>query len=222
MAIISRFRDVMESNINAILDKLEDPRKMIDQMLRNAMEDLADVKKDTAAVMAEEKRCKRILDDIQEDIAKYEKLAVKALQAGNEADATVFLQEKARVSTNLAGAQATFDAAYQNATKMRQMHDKLTRDINDLRSRKESIKATMSVAETQKKINAMGGANAQVNLSKFDDYAARAQQMLDQAEAEATLNAEPVCQADALAAKYSAQDDNISEELAALKEKLGL
>lgn len=222
MAIISRFKDVMESNINAFLDKLEDPRKMIDQMLRNAIDDLAEVKKDTAAVMAEEKRCKRILDDILEDVAKYEKLAMKALQAGNDADATTFLQEKARVSTNLAGAQATYDAAYQNAVKMRQMHDKLTNDINDLRSRKESIKATMSVAETQKKINAMGGKTAQDNLSKFDDYASKAQQMLDRAEAEAELNAKPVSEADALEAKYSAQNDDVSDELAAMKAKLGL
>ncbi len=222
MAILSRFKDVMSSNINALLDKMEDPRKMIDQMLRDAMEDLAEVKKDTAAVMAEEQRCKRILDGINDEIAKYEGLAMKALQAGNEADATVFLQEKSRVSANLEGAQTTYNAARQSARRMRQMHDKLTNDINELRSRKESIKATMSVAETQKKINAMGGTNAQANLSKFDDYAAKAQQMLDQAEAEATLNTEPVCEADALAAKYSAQDDNISAELAAMKAKLGL
>lgn len=222
MAILSRFKSVMESNINALLDKLEDPRKMIDQMLRDALEDLAEVKKDTAAVMAEEKRCKRLLDGILDDIAKYEKLAMKAIQSGSDADATVFLQEKTRVSANLAGAQATYDAAYQNATKMRQMHDKLTSDINDLRARKESIKATMSVAETQKKINAMGGANAQANLSKFNDYAAKAQQMLDQAEAEAALNAQPVREADALEAKYGTQDGAVADELAALKAKMGL
>ncbi len=222
MAILSRFKSVMESNINALLDKMEDPRKMIDQMLRDAMEDLAEVKKDTAAVMAEEKRCKRILDGISDEVAKYEGLAIKAIQAGNDGDATTFLQEKARVSASLAGAQSTYDAAYQNATKMRQMHDKLTNDINDLRSRKESIKATLSVAETQKKINAMGGTDAQANLTKFEDYAAKAQQMLDQAEAEASLNAQPTNEADALASKYTSDDANVSDELAALKAKLGL
>lgn len=45
MGIISRFTDIMKSNINALLDKCEDPAKMIDQTLRNLKEDLAEVKK---------------------------------------------------------------------------------------------------------------------------------------------------------------------------------
>ena len=57
MGIISRFADIMSANINALLDRAEDPAKMIDQYLRNLQEDLANVKEETATVMAEEKRC---------------------------------------------------------------------------------------------------------------------------------------------------------------------
>ena len=46
MGIISRFTDIMKSNINALLDKCEDPAKMIDQTLRDLREDLAEVKKE--------------------------------------------------------------------------------------------------------------------------------------------------------------------------------
>ena len=58
--IITRFKDIMSSNINALLDKAEDPSKMIDQYLRNLECDLGKVKSETASVMAEEKRAKRM------------------------------------------------------------------------------------------------------------------------------------------------------------------
>ena len=57
--ILNRFKDIMSSNINALLDKVEDPNKMIDQYLRNLESDLGKVKAETAAVMAEETRAKR-------------------------------------------------------------------------------------------------------------------------------------------------------------------
>ena len=50
--ILSRFKDIMSSNINALLDKVEDPMKMIDQYLRNLESDLGKVKAETAEVMA--------------------------------------------------------------------------------------------------------------------------------------------------------------------------
>lgn len=221
MGIIDRFSDIISSNINAVLDKLEDPKKMIDQMLRNAIEDLAEVKKDTASVMAEETRCKRIVDGIQANIAKYEGLAMKAIQAGNDGDATVFLQEKAKYTSDLAAAQTTLQAASANATKMRQMHDKLTADINALKARQASIKATISVAETQSRINKMGSVTADDALTKFASYEAKAQSMLDRANAEAELNAPTVSAADTLAARYNSDAADVSAELAALKEKMG-
>lgn len=45
MAILERFGDIIKANINSIIDKMEDPAKMIDQYLRDMMEDLAEVKK---------------------------------------------------------------------------------------------------------------------------------------------------------------------------------
>ena len=63
MGIIQRFADIMSANINALLDKAEDPAKMIDQYLRNLESDLGKVKAETAAVMAEEKKAKRELDE---------------------------------------------------------------------------------------------------------------------------------------------------------------
>lgn len=63
MGILSRFKTIMESNINALLDKAEDPVKMADQLARDLEKDLGEVKAETAAVMAEEKRAKRAYEE---------------------------------------------------------------------------------------------------------------------------------------------------------------
>ena len=61
MGVIQRFKDIMSANINAMLDKAENPEKMIDQYMRNLEDDLGKVKAETASVMAEEARAKRSL-----------------------------------------------------------------------------------------------------------------------------------------------------------------
>ena len=70
MGIFSRMKDIMSSNINALLDKAENPQKMIDQMLRQSREDLAEVKKETGAVMANETAARRKVEECEESIAK--------------------------------------------------------------------------------------------------------------------------------------------------------
>lgn len=94
MGILDRFTDIVKANINDLLDKTEDPAKMIDQYMRELTESLAEVKEQTASVMAEETRTKRLVDENAAEIEKYEGLARKALSAGNEGDARTFLAKK--------------------------------------------------------------------------------------------------------------------------------
>ena len=70
MGILTRFKDIMTANINALLDKAENPEKMIDQCLRDLNEDLGKVKSETAVIMAEAQRAKREVDECNEEIAK--------------------------------------------------------------------------------------------------------------------------------------------------------
>ncbi|MCF0187346.1 MAG: PspA/IM30 family protein, partial [Bacteroidaceae bacterium] len=97
--ILTRFADIMSANVNAMLDKLEDPTKMCDQYIRDMTEDLAEVKRETANVMAEEKRAKRLYEDNLAEIEKYLELAKKALTAGNDEDAKVFIAKKQELET---------------------------------------------------------------------------------------------------------------------------
>ncbi len=222
MSILTRFRDIMSSNINALLDKAEDPEKMIDQCLRNLNSDLGKVKSETAAIMAEEQRAKRVLDDCNEDITKMQTYAVKALEANNEADARKFLEQKASLSAKLSGLQEAYDLAHANATHMREMHDKLVKDIGELESRKDMIKGKLAVAKTQERINKMGSTvtganNSMASFKRFEDMADKA---LDKANAMAELNRSTEEDSiEDLTRKYST-DASVDDELAALKANL--
>ena len=226
MAILERFTDIIKANINDLLDKCEDPAKMIDQYLRDLTEDLAEVKQETAAVMAEETRAKRMLDDNADEIRRYEDLARKALTAGNEGDARVFLGKKQQLTEKAASLQATYDAAHANADKMRQMHDKLVEDMETLRGRREMVKAKVAVAKTQEKVNQMGaaGERAAGAMSAFERMERKADAMLDQANAMAELNTAPVDEAAELEKKYAsaAGDAAVDAELEKLKREMGL
>ena len=226
MAILERFTDIIKANINDLLDKCEDPAKMIDQYLRDLTEDLAEVKQETAAVMAEETRAKRMLDDNADEIRRYEDLARKALTAGKEGDARVFLGKKQQLTEKAASLQATYDAAHANADKMRQMHDKLVEDIETLRGRREMVKAKVAVAKTQEKVNQMGaaGERAAGAMSAFERMERKADAMLDQANAMAELNTAPVDEAAELEKKYAsaAGDAAVDAELEKLKREMGL
>lgn len=225
MAVLERFGDIIKANINAIIDKMEDPEKMIDQYLRDMMEDLAEVKQSTAGVMAEEKRAKRLLDENQAEVAKYAEYAKKALAAGNEGDARIFIAKKQELENLGAGLMTTYAAAHENAVKMRQMHDKLASDIETLKARRQMIKAKVAVAKTQEKLNeaAASVSNLQGAMNAFTRMENKASRMLDEANAMAELNAEPVDEAKALEEKYATKgSSSVDEELKKLKEELGL
>lgn len=226
--IIKRFKDIMSSNINALLDKAEDPSKMIDQYIRNLESDLGKVKAETASIMAEEKRAKRELDEYNEQMNKMQRYAEKALIAGNESDAKLFLEKKAQLSKNQQNLQQSYNIAADNATKMRSMHDKLVKDISELNARRDQLKAKLALAKTQERLNKIGSSvnGAKGNLSAFDKMEQKINRQLDEANAMAELNASK--EKDSIEDLMSKYDDNneanseVYDELQALKNKLGL
>ncbi len=222
--IIKRFSDIMSANLNALLDKAEDPEKMIDQYLRNLESDLGKVKAETASVMAEETKCKRELDECNSDIEKMQRYAEKAIVAGNDNDARQFLEKKQQLVSKQATLQQAYDLAHGNAVKMKEMHDKLVSDMGELQSRRDAIRAKVAVAKTQERLNKVGSSVAGVsnNLSAFDRMEEKANRMLDEANAMSELNTTKDDVAD-LAAKYDEDSSNtgVDDELAALKAKLG-
>lgn len=225
MGILTRFKDIMESNINAMLDKAEDPEKMVDQCLRNLNSDLGKVKAETATVMAEEQRAKRELDECTAEMNKYQSYAEKAVVAGNDDDARKFLEKKGQLATKQASLQQAYDMAAKNAENMRNMHDKLCKDIAELESRKDAIKGKMAVAKTQERINKMNSSVSSANnsIGAFERMEAKANAAIDKANAVAELNAGPKDELADLAAKYDTPvaGSAVEDELAALKASMG-
>lgn len=224
MAILSRFQDIISANINAVIDRMEDPEKMIDQYLRDMMEDLAEVKQNTAGVMAEETKSKRLVDENEAEVMKYTNFAKKAIEAGNDDDARVFLAKKQELEDIGTGLANSYAKAHENATKMRQMHDKLASDIEKLRGRRSMIKAQLSVADTQEKLNEVSESIGKTDgaMSAFQRMEEKATRKLDEANAMANLNAQPEDPAKSLEEKYSSQGSAaVEDELTRLKEELG-
>ncbi|MBQ8815985.1 MAG: PspA/IM30 family protein [Lachnospiraceae bacterium] len=225
MGMLERFNDIVKSNITAIMDKFEDPEKMVEQYLIDLTEDLTEVKEETAAVMAEETRCKKAVADNEKAVEKYVKLAKAALEAGNEGDARIFLAKKNELEAHGANLQAALEAAKVNAEKMRQLHDKLVSDIESLKVRKEAIKSKVSVAKTQERVNKYADAAEKYagKMGAFERMEAKADQMLNKANAMDELNKSGDKVAD-LESKYAVEerDEAVEADLAALKAELGL
>ncbi|SDN64591.1 PspA/IM30 family protein [Bacillus sp. OK048] len=132
MSILSKFTDIMERKINSLLDKAEDPEKIIKQYLKELNSDLGKIKAETAAVMAEEQRTQRALNECRDDMEKMERYRLKALETGNERDARRFLEKKASLAVELSQFEVSYQLASSKAQQMKQMHDKLTVEINQL------------------------------------------------------------------------------------------
>lgn len=222
--ILSRFKTIMEANINALLDKAEDPVKMADQLARDLEKDLGEVKAETVSVMAEEKRAKRAYDEGVAEVEKLQRYAEKAVLAGNDADAKVFLSEKATKAANLESLKGAWDLAAANAAKMREMHDKLTEQLKQVEERKAAIRAKAAMVKSQQKANEIKSDLGGSSLAAFDALEEKLNRKLDEAEAAAELNTKKDDMAD-LMAKYddaaTVQDSGVEDELAALKAKLG-
>ena len=227
MGIIDRFKEIMAANFNAMLDKAEDPEKMIDQYMRNLEEDLAKVKSETASVMADEKNAQRKVEACKADIDKMAEYARRAVTAGNDEEAKQFLKKKADLTDQLAVLEKDYQLACDCSTKMRQMHDKLESDISSLKTRRDTLKAKIKVAETQQKLNQIGSglASAGNNMAAFDRMEERVNHMLDEADAMAQLNStEDTSNVEELTKKYDADSKSaaVDDELAALKAEMGL
>ncbi len=224
MDTLGRIPKILEANINAILDKCEDPAKMIDQLLIDYKRDLADVKKDTAAVMADVQLAEKKLSDCDESIARKQKAAENALKAGNEGDARTLIAAKQSLETTRESLAQNLAVAKKNAQMMQEGYNKLVRNIEELEQRKDAAKAKISLAKAQEQINSSAAkANSTVNEDAFNKYEQKAERMLAEANAAAELDAQGIS-VESLTDKYagSGSDASVDDELAALKEKLGI
>ncbi|MDH2332603.1 PspA/IM30 family protein [Paenibacillus polymyxa] len=214
MGILSRFRDIMKMNVNALVDKVGDPERTIDDYMQNLNSDLGKVKAETASVLADERRAKRALDECKAEIKKLQHYASKSVEAGNEEEARKFLERKGLQADKLEQLQTSYDLASTNAVNMKQMQEKLVSDMGQLEARRAELKGKMAVAKAQQTLNSMGSKN-----SVFEVMEEQVNRAYDEAMAIAELRAGTKDDLDALFAQYE-KSTNAEDELAAIKEKI--
>ena len=184
MGIFSRFRDIVGSNINAILDRAEDPEKMVRLMIQEMEDTLIEVKSSCAGIIADEKKIKRELAQAKDMVEQWEKKADLAVRKDREDLARAALTEKRRI-----GARAQFLTEERERTKEMVAHfqsdiAQLEMKLNDAREKQRSIvhrrAAAVARRETQTRIRRIDTSEA---FMKFEAY----ENGIERLEAEADL-----------------------------------
>ncbi|MHA0857829.1 PspA/IM30 family protein [Paenibacillus sp. CMAA1364] len=200
MGILVRFKDVMASNVNALLDKAQDPEKMIDDYMRNLNSDLGKIRAETASVLSDERRAKRVLDECQAEIRKLQKYAEKSVQSGDDDDARKFLDRKMIQMEKENQLQANYDSIMDNAVKMKQMRDKMLTDVSQLEERRANLKGKIAATKAQQKLNENSYTDG-AGTSLLDAAEDKVNLAYDEAMALAELRAEPKDDLDELIAQ---------------------
>lgn len=224
METLGRIPKILEANINDLLDKCENPEKMINQMLVDYKRNLAEVKKATVEVIADMKVAEQKLQECDEAIARKTKAAEAALRAGNEGDARTLLASKQTMEVTREQLKKNYDVCVNNANQMKAGYNKLVADIDALEQRADTAKAQLKIAEAQQKMHSTANmAKANKINDSFAKYEEKAQRELAKANAATELD-EQVETAEQIMAKYegSGNTSAVDDELAAMKARMGL
>ncbi|MDO4567261.1 MAG: PspA/IM30 family protein [Oscillospiraceae bacterium] len=231
MGILSRFKDIMTANINALLEKAEakNADKILENYLREAKANLEEVKAETAGVIADEMAAARKVDACQDEIDKLQKYAEQAVLAGNDGDAKKFLEAKNSMLEKKADAEKVYEQARANSNRMREMTKKLTGDIQEADAKLQELISKLSVAEQTEKMNELSQkiGTTTYSFTAYEELADAVQKRIDAADAKAQLNQELNSEydMDALKAKYNVSEQpsaaTVDDELSALKARLG-
>lgn len=139
MGIFSRFSDIVNSNINAILDKAEDPEKIVRLMIQEMEDTLVEVRSAAARSIADKKSLNRKLEALEKDVADWEAKAELALSKQREDLAKAALVEKSNAA---AAAEATRDE-YQlvegGLSKLNEDIARLEAKLQDAKTRQKSL-----------------------------------------------------------------------------------
>ena len=217
MGIFTRFRDIVSSNINAMLDKAEDPEKLIKLMIREMEDTLVEIKASCAGIMANSKKVQRQLDEVQSRENYWNEKAELAVNKGRDDLAREALLEKRRYSDRgdalkkeLAECEGLVEQ-YQG--DIRQLEDKLASSREKQRILVQRHIHASKKKRAQQEIRRMDSAGA---IIKFEELENRIERM----EAEADLvnfGRKPVLEVEL---DTLGLDDEIEKELQGLKSSL--
>jgi phage shock protein A len=217
MSIFTRTRDIVAANFTDMLDKAEDPAKMIRMIILEMEETLVEVRSSAARTVADQKEMRRQIMRLEQIQENWTEKAELALSRGREDLAKAALTEKGRAADMATSIVAEIEALDAGLKASEADIAKLQGKLREARTRQNAIQSRLESAETRVRLREMyAGAKTQDAFSRFDVLERRADYAEGQAEALA------------LAAPKSLEDeitdlrnaDKVEAELEALKARL--
>lgn len=217
MGMFSRFTDIINANINNMLDKAEDPEKMVKLIIQEMEETLVEVRSTAAKNIAEKKTMLRQIRNVESSVAKWQEKAEIALAKERDDLAKAALIEKNKNQSKLDSLQEeqkeldNFLSAVQDDAQ--RLQDKLA----EAKRRQEAYVLRQQSAEVRLKVREKAAVyNIENAINKFEQY----QQKID--EVEAQVEAYDMTSNQDLSSQISAleNDEKIDQELEALRKQV--
>ncbi|RKQ29878.1 PspA/IM30 family protein [Oceanobacillus halophilus] len=214
-----RVKTVVSSELNSVLDKAEDPVKMLDQYMRDMAEDIREVEAAVAKQIANEKMLKRKANDANAMVEKRMQQAEKAIESGNDDLARRALQDKKDHEASAQSLNESWERAKKDADMLRDKLDEMKKEYQEMKLKKDSLKARAESAKTRTKINrTMSDIGNDESKQGFE----RMEEKVMQYEAEAETSEDLSRESRTLDDEFEElEKDDVDDELAALKAKLG-
>jgi phage shock protein A len=218
MGIFSRLSDIVNSNINAILDRAQDPEKIIRLIIQEMEDTLVEVRSSAVRTIAEKKEIERRLATLEREWQEWQRRAELAITKGREDLAKAALLAKTRVKEAMAALQHQHQHIEDALAKLNEDITKLQSKLADAKTREKAIVARQKTAANRIKLR------THIYDERITDAFARFEQVeraLDEIEGKVEvfdLGREKTI-ADELAGLEA--ENGVEEELKALKERLG-
>ena len=190
MGILTRFKDIMASNVHALFNREDKhPEKTIEKYLIQMRSDLGQVKAETEALRVEAQRAQRAVDENMAEQEKLRRYIEKSREYGNTADALSFERKLEKVQSDGEILNQKLIKAETDLDSLSALNEKLSSDIGSLEGKLGVYKNTLSMAESQEKLNNIANkAGAENTNAMFSSMNEKANEILDRANAMAELN----------------------------------
>ncbi|EKO3397386.1 phage shock protein PspA [Vibrio fluvialis] len=218
MGIFSRFADIVNSNISALLDKAEDPEKLIRLIIQEMEDTLVEVRTNSAKAIADKKELARKVDAIDQQIEDWQAKATLALNKQREDLARAALIEKQKLQNLLKGLHTEQTLVEETIDKLTGEIAKLESKITETRAKQQALAIRSQAASNRRDVQRhLHTSRTDEAMAKFEQYSRK----VDELEAEADLYAQSGKgkSLEQEFAELQAQDE-IEQELATLKEQM--